>query len=138
MAGSYYCKGGERERWIECRHGLRVDAKILSSAPDPATRLEKVETFVCVEEDTGTAGPSPDLSSVPEAYRHLVGKKLRCAWEMRTYSCVELFQLLRSVEHLYELVACHDFDYNVERRQDPREDDTQLAVVLVLRKLTPA
>lgn len=51
---AYHATGGERERWRERRDGIVVEAKILSSAPDPMTCLEHVEAYLTVSQDTTT------------------------------------------------------------------------------------
>jgi hypothetical protein len=54
-------------------------------------------------------------------------------WDFRTYSATELKLLLAKVKTL-ELVACHDFHYNI--RQKRKLNNAYSDIILVLRKKT--
>ena len=68
--------------------------------------------------------------------RRLIGDRRweeETLWDFRTYSPRELRVLLRAVPTL-ELVACHDFHYDLRRRR--RIEDGAGDIVLVLRRRT--
>lgn len=122
----YHKGGGERERWIEKRGHTTVDCKIFSSAPNPYTRIEHVDTYIDVHEAQHTGQGDVTTHS----------RFLHTAFDMRTYSCRELFNTLDSMSCLFEVAAMYDFDYDVTKGIcDPRVNDDQLDVVLVLRAI---
>ena len=109
----YHAEQGDRERWHADADGLAVDAKIFSSVPDPETRTESVAAYLRVTRAPGDV------------------QRLLCRFPMRTYDVAELFQLVRTCGRPFEVAEVYDFDY---RPSDPRENDDQLAVLLVLRR----
>jgi SAM-dependent methyltransferase len=147
----YHAEQGERERWHAERDNLTVDAKIFSSVPDPVTRTEDVAAFLKVVgrpgEGKGERGTGEDAVAheahceAPAAKGVGHGgaahgeaghtRRLLCRFAMRTYNVVELFELIATCGVPFEVAEVYDFNY---RLSDPREDDSQLAVLLVLRR----
>ena len=104
----------DHERWIRRRGDVRVVSDTWSDIPDRNSRTEACRTRMRIchgdrrwEEET--------------------------LWDFRTYSPRELRVLLRAVPTL-ELVACHDFHYDLRRRR--RIEDGAGDIVLVLRRRT--
>lgn len=101
-----------RERWVARDGDTEVVCNIQSWPPDKRRRVERVRSRLRVNEG---------------------GRERRTEtyWDFRTYDARQVKRLLRSVPDL-EHVATYDFTYDLDA---PRElDDSQLDVVLVLRK----
>lgn len=102
----------DHERWIRRRGDVRVTSDTWSDLPDRKTRLEACRTRMRI--------------------RHGARRwEEETLWDFRTYSPAELRRLLRSVPEL-ELVACHDFHYEMRRRR--HVEDGAGDIVLVLRR----
>ena len=102
----------DHERWIRRRGDVRVTSDTWSDIPDRRRRLEACRTRMRMT-DGGRRWEEETL------------------WDFRTYSPAEMRRLLRSVPEL-ELVACHDFHYEMRRRR--RIEDGAGDIVLVLRR----
>jgi len=104
----------DHERWVRRRGEIRVTSDTWSDIPNRRTRLEACRTRMRM-----THG----------------GKRWEeeTLWDFRTYSPRELQSLLRSVPE-FELVACHDFHYEL-RRQRKIEDGAGDIVLILRRKL---
>jgi len=101
-----------RERWVARSQDTHVICNIQSWPPDRRTRLERVRSRLRVTE----AGNE---------------RRTETHWDFRSYDAAQVRRLLRSVPAL-EHLATYDFTYDVDA---PRElDDTQLDVLLILRK----
>lgn len=150
----YHAEQGERERWHAEREDLTVDAKIFSSVPDPVTRTEDVAAYLKVvrrpgggKGEAGGEGKDAEAPHMPHRAEVQAAKavgqggaehgeaghtrRLLCRFAMRTYNVVELFELIATCGAPFEVAEVYDFNY---RLSDPREDDSQLAVLLVLRR----
>jgi hypothetical protein len=101
-----------RERWVVSSRGARVVCTTRVWPANRRKRLEDVRTRLVVERPRGTL-------------------RTETRWQFRTYDEREVRRLFRSVPEL-ELVALHDFHYDVERPRDL--DDGGLDCVFVLRK----
>lgn len=108
----YADEGRQRERWVAEREGVRVVCNIQSWPADRRRRRERVRSRLRVVESGRT-------------------RQLETHWDFRTYDARELRRLLRSVPEL-EHVATYDFDYDLGAAREL--DDSQLDVVLVLRR----
>ncbi len=102
----------DHERWIRRRGEIRVTSDTWSDIPNRRTRLEACRTRMRMT-DGGKRWEEETL------------------WDFRTYSPSEMRRLLRSVPEL-ELVACHDFHYEMRRKR--RIEDGAGDIVLVLRR----
>jgi SAM-dependent methyltransferase len=102
----------ERERWTAARGGTRVVCNTQVWPADRHARLERVRNRLEIESRGRRA-------------------RIETHWSFRTYDARELRALLRAVPEL-ELVAQHDFTYDIgrERSWDESHDDR----VLVLRR----
>lgn len=110
---SYDSDKRNRERWVVERAGVRVVCNIQDGPPDRASRLEPVRSRLVVEAADDEV------------------RRSETNWQFRTYDAAEVRRLLRAVPEL-EHVATYDFNYDLEC---PRElDDSQLDLVLVLRR----
>ena len=99
-----------RERWVIEKEGTKVVCNIQSWPPD--RRREKVRSRLVIEDG---------------------GEELRSEtnWWFRAYDAAQVKRLFRSVP-AFELVAVHDFTYDLEYEMEL--DDSQLDCVFVLRK----
>ncbi len=100
------------ERWIGRRKGLKVISHTWSFPPDRRTRLEPMKTRMKI----------------------VRGKEVRVEdtlWNFRTYSPAELRKLIAQAPNL-ELVACHDFRYELGSTR--KIDNEYSDVILVLRR----
>jgi SAM-dependent methyltransferase len=102
----------ERERWTETRDGVTVTSDMRVGRPSRRTRLEPVRTR---------------LVEVEGATR----REYESTWDFRTYSALQLKALVASVPAL-ELVALHDFDYDLAKKST--WTDGRLDKVLILRR----
>ena len=116
----YQDRKGEREQWLAQRDGVTVRATIVSSCPDILTCTEHVRIRMIVRDEQKG---SKDV------------KYLETSFEMRTYNCAELFELVSSINNIFELVECFDFAHDITKPRDPRLNPCQLAVILVLRAI---
>ena len=103
----------DHERWVRRRGQVRVTSDTWSDLPNRRTRLEACRTRMRMT-DGGKRWEEETL------------------WDFRTYSPAEMRRLLRSVPEL-ELVACHDFHYEMRRRREI--EDGPGDIVLVLRRV---
>lgn len=106
----YARTGCEHERWVEKRDGLRVICNTRTWPADRRRRLERARVRLKV---TGKGQT----------------REQEFSWYFRTYDAAQLRALLRTVPEM-ELLACHDFSYDLtsERGLDDRYAD----VVLIL------
>jgi len=102
----------ERERWVETRGGVTVTSDMRVGRPNRATRLEHVRTR---------------LTEVEGREK----REYESTWDFRTYGPTQLQSLVKSVPAL-ELVALHDFDYDLAKRST--WTDGRLDKVLILRR----
>ncbi len=103
------------ERWIGRRGGLKVISHTWSYPPDRRTRLEPMKTRMKI----------------------VRGKDVRIEdtlWNFRSYSPAELRRLIADAPAL-ELVACHDFRYELHSTR--RIDNEYGDIILVLRRRPP-
>lgn len=104
--------GEERERWVETRDGITVTSDMRVARPNRTTRLELVRTR---------------LTEVEGARK----REYESTWHFRTYGPAQMQSLVKSVP-AFELVALHDFDYDLAKRSTWA--DGRLDKVLVLRR----
>lgn len=109
----YRRTGCEHERWVADRDGVTVVCNTRTWPADRRGRLERLRTRLRVTE----AG----LTRVQETH-----------WSFRTYSAAELRRTLTAAVPELEIVACHDFSYNLDETRPL--DDSYADVLLVLRK----
>ncbi len=102
----------ERERWVETKNGVTVTSDMRVGRPNRRTRLEPVRT---------------QLTEVEGRTQ----REYESAWNFRTYNAAQIRSLVKSVPAL-ELVALHDFDYDLARKST--WSDGRLDKVLVLRR----
>ncbi|MEZ5977842.1 MAG: class I SAM-dependent methyltransferase [Planctomycetota bacterium] len=102
-----------RERWVARRRGFEVTCTIQGWPPDARTRTERVRSRLAVRENRGGE------------------RRLETNWTFRTYDGPQVRRLLRSVPAL-ELVAVHDFSYDLATTRELGEE--RLDTVLVLRR----
>ena len=100
------------EKWVNRRRGIKVSSETWSAPASRRKRTEAMRTSMTITEKGKTR--------VEETL-----------WDFRTYSVAELKALLAKVPSL-ELVACHDFNYNIKNKR--RLNDAHADIVLVLRK----
>ena len=108
----YDRSGMEHERWDVSRDGVRVVCNTRTWPAERKRRMEALRTRLRI-----TRGGRTWTQET--------------RWEFRTYDAVQLRRLLAKVPE-FELVACHDFNHEIEsvrELSDPYPD-----VVLVLRK----
>jgi SAM-dependent methyltransferase len=102
----------EHERWKAERDGIRVVCDTHTWPADPQTRQENLRTRLRITQGSRT-------------------QTQETRWQFRTYNAAQIRRLLRSAPTL-ELVACHDFTYDL---QTPRQlDDSYSDIVLILRR----
>jgi SAM-dependent methyltransferase len=103
----------QHERWAGERDGIRVTCNTHTWPADKKARTEDLRTRLRITRDGAT--------SIQET-----------RWKFRTYNARQVRQLLAAAPEL-ELVACHDFHYDLE---DERQlDDSYADIVLVLRRI---
>ncbi len=108
----YHRRSFEHERWVAQRGKTEVVCNTRTWPADSHTRLEKLRTRLRIT--------SAGLTHTQETH-----------WYFRTYDAAQLRALLRKVPAL-ELIACHDFTYDLAT---PRAlDDSYADVLLVLRR----
>lgn len=100
------------ERWVGEREGIHVVCNTHTAIPSQRTRTEDLRTRLRITRD---------------------GKKWtqETKWQFRTYNAAQMKRLLATAPDL-ELVACHDFIYDVG--EERAFDDSYGDIVLVLRK----
>ena len=110
---NYARSGCEHERWEEERDGIQVICNTRTWPADRRRRLERVRTRLRVSEQGVTRAQETN-------------------WQFRTYDARQLRSLLAGIGEL-ELVACHDFqhDLNISRSLD----DAYADLVVVLRRV---
>lgn len=108
----YGCQSKLRERWVAEENGVRVVCNTQTWPADRRRRTEHIRTRLAVTES---------------------GRERRTEtnWEFRTYDARQLRRLLATAPEL-ELVAVHDFHYELEWTREL--DDEQLDTLLVLRR----
>jgi SAM-dependent methyltransferase len=109
---AYGRSADERERWTATRDGVTVTSDMRVGRPDRLTRLEPVVTRI---------------TEAQGAER----RRYESRWHFRTYSAAQMRALAGSVPEL-ELVALHDFDYDLAKPS--RWEDGRLDKILVLRR----
>jgi len=100
------------EKWVNLRAGVKVCSETWSEPARQKERKEAIRTRMTITEAGKTR--------VEDTH-----------WDFRTYSAAELKSLLAKVPSL-ELVACHDFLYNIKNKR--RLNDAYSDIILVLRK----
>lgn len=102
-----------RERWTASEGGTEVVCNIQSWPPERRRRRERTRSRLVVQEG---------------------GKELRSEteWWFRTYDAAQARRLLASVP-AFELVALHDFNYELDYTREL--DDSQLDCLFVLRRV---
>ena len=100
------------EKWVNRRAGVKVVSETWSEPAKIKERKEAMRTRMTITEKGKTR--------VEETL-----------WDFRTYSAAELKSLLSKVKN-FELVACHDFHYNI--RQKRKLNNAYSDIILVLRK----
>ncbi|MCP4847999.1 MAG: class I SAM-dependent methyltransferase [Verrucomicrobiaceae bacterium] len=102
----------QRECWSGSRGDVHVDCIIDSDAPDPRSRIEKLQSRLKIRDHAGI-------------------RTINTSWDFRTYDAPQLKTLLESVPS-FTLEGCYDFCYDVN---EPRELDSPWEdVILVLKK----
>jgi len=109
---NYKDNPADYEKWVNHRDGVKVVSETWSEPARIKTRTEAMRTRMTITEKGKTR--------VEETL-----------WDFRTYSADELKSLLAKVKTL-DLVACHDFHYNI--RQKRRLDNAYSDIILVLRR----
>lgn len=102
----------DHERWSARRGRTRVVSDTWSAPADRRSRSERMRTRMRIREGAQSWETETE-------------------WVFRTYGPGQLRSLLRKVPSL-ELVACHDFNYNVDEERSL--DLTSSDIVLVLRR----
>ncbi len=102
----------EHERWVGERAGTHVVCNTRGWPADVKARLEAVRTRLKITQQGET-------------------RVQETRWQFRTYNAAQVKALLRKVPAL-ELVACHDFTYDLESQREL--DDSYSDVLLVLRR----
>ena len=102
------------EKWVNRRAGVRVVSETWSEPAKIKRRTEAMRTRMTITESGKTR--------VEETL-----------WDFRTYSATELRSLIAKIKTL-ELVACHDFHYNI--RQKRKLNNAYSDIILVLKKKT--
>lgn len=101
------------ERWVGKRDGVEVVSNTRTWPADRKARLEPIRSRLKI---------TPPNGEVRLQETH---------WQARTYSAKELKRLIAKVPS-FELVACHDFRYDIEERRGL--DDSYEDIILILRK----
>ena len=102
------------EKWVNRRAGVRVVSETWSESAKIKQRKEAMRTRMTITENGKTR--------VEETL-----------WDFRTYSASELMSLVSKIK-TFELVACHDFHYNI--RQKRKLNNAYSDIILVLKKKT--
>jgi SAM-dependent methyltransferase len=100
------------ERWVNRRGDVKVVSETWSDPARIKKRLESMRTRMTITEKGKTR--------VEETL-----------WDFRTYSASELKSLLSKIKS-FELIACHDFHYNIKQKR--QLDNAYSDIILVLRK----
>lgn len=108
----YARRGVERERWVESRGATTVTCVTTVEPADRRTRREDLCTRLTAVGPRGT-------------------RRIETRWQFRTYDAAEIRSTIAAVPDL-DLVAVHDFTYDLARERDL--DDDRDDKVLVLRK----
>jgi len=108
----YTASAEDHERWAAERDGIKVICNTHTWPADVKARTEQLRTRLRVTQNGKT--------SVQET-----------RWQFRTYNAAQLKKLLRTAP-AFELVACHDFTYDLT--EERRLDDSYADIVVVLRK----
>jgi len=111
---NYKDNPADYEKWANRRDGVKVISETWSEPAKIKQRTEAMRTRMTISEKGKTR--------VEETL-----------WDFRTYSAAELRSLLGKIKTL-ELVACHDFHYNI--RQKRKLNDAYTDIILVLKKKT--
>lgn len=109
----YANRSSTLERWKVKRDGYHIICNIRTWPPNSKTRNARMRARLTVQE----------LGQL---------KQLESNWVTRTYGPRQLKKLIGS-EPRFEILCCHDFDYDIERNI-PLEGE-QLDLVLILRKI---
>lgn len=110
---NYDCSRITRERWLGSRGPTHVVCNIQGWPADRRTRTERVRSRLVITE-------------------HGTIRRYETQWLFRTYSAGQLRRLLRQLPQ-FELVAVHDFRYDIE--QTTPIDASSFDVLLILRRL---
>lgn len=101
------------ERWVDSRDGVKVVSNTRTWPADVERRIEPIRSRLKVTFPDGE-----------ERFQET-------HWEARTYSASELRALVARVPE-FELVASHDFRYDMEERREL--DDSYEDIILIFRK----
>lgn len=101
------------ERWVDSRDGIQVVSNTRTWPADVDRRIEPIRSRLRV--------------TFPDGKERLQ----ETHWEARTYSAKELKTLITRVAD-FDLVACHDFRYDIEECRGL--DDSYEDIILILRK----
>ncbi len=102
----------QHERWAGKRDGIKVTCNTHTDPPNRRARTEDLQTRLRITREGRTWTQET-------------------RWQFRTYNAAQLKKLLATAPDL-ELVACHDFLYDID---DERPlDDSYSDIVLILRK----
>ncbi len=102
----------QHERWAGARDGIEVTCSTRTAPPDRRARTEDLRTRLRITRGGRT-------------------RTQETRWKFRTYNAAQMKRLLATAPDL-ELVACHDFTYDVTEERP--FDDSYSDIVLVLRK----
>jgi len=102
----------QHERWVGERNGVHVVCNTHTWPPDRSKRTEDLRTRLRITKEGKTITQETK-------------------WQFRTYNADQVRQLLRDVPE-FELVTCHDFNYEAHEPLQLNADSYDL--VLVLRK----
>jgi len=108
----YASNPADYEKWVNRRSDLKVCSETWSAPAKRKARTEAMRTRMTITENGKTR--------VEDTH-----------WDFRTYSAAELKSLLAKVPSL-DLIACHDFHYNIKNKR--RLNDAYSDIVLVLKK----
>jgi SAM-dependent methyltransferase len=102
----------DHERWAGEREAIKVTCNTHTWPADQKARTEKLRTRLRITREGRT--------QMQETH-----------WQFRTYNAAQLKRLLSKAPD-FELVACHDFTYDLT--DERKLDDSYADIVLVLRK----
>lgn len=108
----YQNRDGEVERWSASRGRIKVRCETRTQPAQKRRRLEDISTCLSIRDGSKT-------------HRQITH------WQFRTYNAAQLRQLLRALPE-FELLACHDFQHDIQAER--RLDDEYSDIVLVLRR----
>lgn len=108
----YHDASPQHESWEGKRDGIKVTCNTHTDPPNRRARTEDLRTELRITRE-----------------RRTWTQETR--WQFRTYNAAQMKKLLTTAPQ-FELVACHDFLYEVD--EERKLDDSYSDIVLVLRK----